>query len=221
MVSPSWVMAAQSTRFVVVENAQLSEWSKASDSSLSESPASRLPKFSNGPLPIPGPKPRPPMKASPMPPPMNPPQPGPSCSLLLPLLSLALIPVGTNALVGAELPTKLLLVAPKLSGAEMRAAAACEEATGEVALSVAHAAMTAPALAIIRILSGLGIECLQKLDCASFDRRAIASGRRDTRGRGYPIRGFSAPFPAPDSATRAPGGPAVPQAPAPFVSPPS
>lgn len=95
--------------------------------------------------------------------------------MLLPLPSLALSPIGTNALVGAVLPTKLLLVTPKLSGAEMRAAAACEEAIGEVALSVAHAAMTTPAPAMKKILSGLGIECLRKLDCASSEPRAIAS----------------------------------------------
>src|SRR5882762_913114 len=162
MVSPSWVMVGHSTRFVVVENAQLSEWSKEWDSSVSLSSASCLPKFSNGPLPIPGPKPIPPMKPSPSPPPMNPPQPGPSCSLLLPSFSLALNPIGTNPLVGAEFPTKLLLVTPKLSGAVMSAAAACEEARGEVELSVAHATIsTAPPVAK-RILRGFFIVSLQR-----------------------------------------------------------
>src|SRR5712691_2116992 len=165
MVSPSWVMVAHSTRFVVVENAQLSEWSNESDSSLSASSSSRRPKFSNGPLPIPGPKPIPPMKASPSPPPMNAPQPGPSCSSLL---SPALNPIGTNPLVGAELPTKLLLVTPKLSGAVTSAAAACEEARGEVELSVAHATKsTAPPVAK-RILRGFFIVCLSKDDRARF-----------------------------------------------------
>jgi uncharacterized protein (DUF111 family) len=65
-----------------------------------------------------------------------------------------------NPLLGAEFPTKLLFVAPKLSGAERRAAAACEEATGDVVLSAAHAAMSTPAPATKRILSELCIESL-------------------------------------------------------------
>jgi hypothetical protein len=93
---------------------------------------------------------------------MNPPQPGPSSPSWFPLF--CVVPVaGTNPSAAAEPPTKLLFVAPKLSGTERSAADAAEEATGEVALSVAHPTRNALAPAAKRILNGLFIVSLQKV----------------------------------------------------------
>jgi len=62
--------------------------------------------------------------------------------------------MGVNALSGLELPTKLLFTWSKVIGAEASAAAASDDAIGDVALSVAHANISPVAAASERILSG-------------------------------------------------------------------
>src|ERR1700730_1838280 len=90
----------------------------------------------------------------------------------------------------------------------MSAADACDVATGEVALSVAHAAMTAPAPAMKRIRSGLGIEYLQKLDCACSDHAQLLLVGETLEPADTLHRGFPPPLPRPAGQ---PGGQARPQ----------
>ncbi|PYP54405.1 MAG: hypothetical protein DMD39_01390 [Gemmatimonadetes bacterium] len=70
--------------------------------------------------------------------------------------------MGVKASLALELPTKLLFTWSKVIGAETSAAAASEDPTGEVALSVAHEIITTAAPARQRKLIGLCMVSLQE-----------------------------------------------------------
>src|SRR5712671_5636059 len=99
----------------------------------------------------------------------------------------------------------------------MRAAAACDEATGEVALSVAHATITAATPAKTKILSGLIIVSLQVVTARTCFRAQFVLEEK-TRQAGRTLRCFFSPISGVHPIARAPGVRAARREPDPSVS---